>query len=35
MINEEDAYDIGIEAWAYSYPLVLMDVTRRRDGRLS
>jgi hypothetical protein len=29
-VNEQDAYEIGIEAYTYFYPLVLMDATRRQ-----
>ena len=29
-ISEQDAYDIGVEAYIYFYPLVLMDTTRRQ-----
>ena len=29
-INEPDAYEIGVEAYTYFYPMVLMDVTRRQ-----
>ena len=29
-INQQDAYEIGVEAYIYFYPLVLMDTTRRQ-----
>lgn len=28
-VSEDDAYAIGVEAYTYSYPLVLMEMTRR------
>lgn len=30
MINEQEAFEIGVEAFTYFYPLVLMDTTRRQ-----